>query len=52
MRVLALPDAMPNPGGMPLKVDGKFVGAIGVAGVSDDQGVAAAALDALNMLTQ
>jgi glc operon protein GlcG len=51
MRVLVLPDAMPNPGGMPLMIDKTLVGAIGVGGVSDDQGVAQAAVDAFKKLT-
>jgi glc operon protein GlcG len=52
MRVLKLPDMMPNTGGVPLMVDGKIVGAIGVAGMSDNDAVATAAVDEFKRLTQ
>jgi glc operon protein GlcG len=52
MRILKLPDMMPNTGGMPLMVDGKIVGAIGVAGMSDNDAVATAAVDEFKRLTQ
>lgn len=52
MRVLRLPDMMPNTGGVPLMVDGKIVGAIGVAGMSDNDAVATVAVDEFKRLTQ
>jgi uncharacterized protein GlcG (DUF336 family) len=36
LRILRLPDAMPVEGGIPLVVDGKIVGAIGVSGDSSE----------------
>jgi len=47
--VLNLPGAMPIEGGIPLVVDGKIVGAIGVSGVTSQQDgiVAKAGADAL-----
>ena len=49
MRLLALKDITPLEGGMPLLVDGKIVGAIGVSGAVSamDAQVAKAAADAL-----
>ena len=42
--VLKIPEAMPVEGGIPLTVDGKIIGAIGVSGgTSQQDGVAAAA---------
>ena len=37
LRVLALTGAMPNAGGVPIIVDGRIVGAVGVSGGSVDQ---------------
>jgi glc operon protein GlcG len=37
MAVLALPDAMPAAGGLPVVADGKVIGAIGVSGGSNPQ---------------
>ena len=37
LRILTLPDANAVEGGVPLAVDGKFIGAIGVSGGSSDQ---------------
>jgi glc operon protein GlcG len=47
--ILRLGDAVPIQGGLPIVVDGKFVGAIGVSGVASqqDEQVAAAGLAAL-----
>jgi uncharacterized protein GlcG (DUF336 family) len=47
--LLRLGDAIPIQGGLPIVVDGKFVGAIGVSGVTSqqDEQVAAAGLAAL-----
>jgi glc operon protein GlcG len=50
MRLLALKDITPLEGGLPVIVDGKIVGAIGVSGAlsSQDAQVAKAGADALN----
>jgi glc operon protein GlcG len=50
MRLLALKDITPIEGGLPVVVDGKIVGAIGVSGAlsSQDAQVAKAGADALN----
>lgn len=47
--ILKLPGAMPVEGGLPILVDGKVVGAIGVSGVTSQQDgqIAKAGLDAL-----
>jgi uncharacterized protein GlcG (DUF336 family) len=47
--VLALPGSMPLEGGLPIFIDGKVVGAIGVSGVksSEDAQAAKAGVDAL-----
>lgn len=49
LRILALPGATPLEGGVPIVVDGKIVGGIGVSGVqsSQDAQVAAGGLSAL-----
>ena len=49
MRLLALKDITPIEGGLPVVVDGKIIGAIGVSGAlsSQDSQVAKAAVDAL-----
>jgi glc operon protein GlcG len=48
--VLSVPDVIAIPGGLPLLVDGKVIGAIGVSGVTSDQDeqIANAAVAALN----
>lgn len=47
--VLAFPDAFPNQGGLPIKVDGQTIGAIAVSGAPSevDEAIAQAAIDAL-----
>lgn len=54
MAILSLPEAMPLEGGIPLLVDGKLVGAIGVSGgtAQQDGQVAAAAADLFGALAQ
>ncbi|MDZ4686632.1 MAG: heme-binding protein [Planctomycetaceae bacterium] len=49
LRVLRLPKALPIEGGLPILVDGKLIGAIGVSGVkaTEDAQVSAAGLAAL-----
>lgn len=49
LRILALPGATPVEGGLPIVVDGKIVGGIGVSGVqsSEDAQIAAGGLSAL-----
>lgn len=49
MRILAVPGVMPLQGGLPIVMDGKIIGGIGVSGVmaSQDEMVAKAGLDAL-----
>lgn len=49
MRILAVPGVMPLQGGLPIVVDGKVIGGIGVSGVTaaQDEVVAKAGLDAL-----
>jgi glc operon protein GlcG len=49
MAILGFPDVIPVEGGVPLTVDGKIVGAIGVSGGTSpqDSAVATAAVDAL-----
>jgi len=48
-KVLALPEALPIEGGLPIIVDGKIVGAIGVSGVksTEDAQIATAGLEVL-----
>ncbi|MBI4611755.1 MAG: heme-binding protein [Candidatus Rokubacteria bacterium] len=50
--ILSLPGAMPIEGGLPLVVDGKVVGAIGVSGVTAQQDgiIAKAGVDAFGKL--
>ena len=50
--IMALPHAMPVEGGLPLVVDGKLVGGIGVSGVTSQQDgqIAKAGADALPKL--
>lgn len=49
MRYLGLPGTLPIEGGLPIVVDGQFVGAVGVSGVRshEDAQIAQAGLDAL-----
>lgn len=49
LRILAVPGVMPLQGGLPIVVDGKIVGGIGVSGVlaTQDEMVAKAGLEAL-----
>ena len=49
LRILAVRDAMPLQGGLPIVVDGKIIGGIGVSGVqaSQDERVAKARADTL-----
>ena len=47
--VLAYPDAFPNQGGVPIKVDGQTIGAIACSGAASevDEAISQAAVDAL-----
>jgi glc operon protein GlcG len=47
--VLAMPDAFPNQGGVPIKVDGKTIGAVACSGAASeiDEAIAQAAIDAI-----
>ena len=49
LRILAVPGVMPLQGGLPIVVDGKIIGGIGVSGVTapQDEVVAKAGLDSL-----
>ena len=49
LSVLALPDAFPNQGGLPIRVDGAVIGAIGVSGAASevDEAIGQIAIDAL-----
>ena len=49
MAVLAFPDAFPNQGGVPIKVDGQTIGAIACSGAASevDEAISQAAVDAL-----
>jgi glc operon protein GlcG len=49
-RLLSIPGAMPIEGGLPIVVDGRIVGAIGVSGVTAEQDgiIAAAGVNAVN----
>jgi glc operon protein GlcG len=49
MGVLAFPDSFPNQGGLPIKVDGRTIGAIAASGAASevDEAIAQAAIDAL-----
>jgi glc operon protein GlcG len=49
MRILGLADAVPVEGGLPIVIDGKLVGAIGVPGgtAAQDGIIAKAGVDAL-----
>jgi glc operon protein GlcG len=47
--ILVQPNAFPNQGGLPIKVDGQTIGAIGVSGAASevDEAIGQAALDAV-----
>jgi glc operon protein GlcG len=47
--VLAFPDAFPNQGGVPIKVDGRTIGAIACSGAASeiDEAISQFAVDAL-----
>jgi glc operon protein GlcG len=47
--LLAMPEAFPNQGGLPIKVDGDTIGAIGVSGAASevDEAIGQAALDSV-----
>jgi len=49
MAVLAFPDGFPNQGGVPIKVDGRTIGAIAASGAASevDEAISQAAVDAL-----
>ncbi|MCW5977265.1 MAG: heme-binding protein [Bryobacteraceae bacterium] len=49
MQVLAFPDAFPNQGGLPIKVDGQTIGAMAASGAPSevDEAIVQAAIDAL-----
>jgi len=49
LQVLAFPDAFPNQGGLPIKVDGQTLGAIAASGAPSevDEAIAQAGIDAL-----
>jgi len=49
LQVLAFPDAFPNQGGLPIKVDGQTLGAIAARGAPSevDEAIAQAGIDAL-----
>jgi glc operon protein GlcG len=49
LQVLAFPDAFPNQGGLPIKVDGRTIGSIATSGAPSevDEAIAQAAIDAL-----
>jgi glc operon protein GlcG len=48
-QVLAFPDAFPNQGGLPIKVDGQTIGAIACSGAASDvdEAISQVAIDAL-----
>jgi glc operon protein GlcG len=49
LAILAFPDGFPNRGGLPIKVDGKTIGAIACSGAASevDEAISQAAIDAL-----
>jgi glc operon protein GlcG len=49
LRLLAYPDAFPNQGGLPIRVDGQLLGGVAASGAASevDEAIAQAALDAL-----
>ena len=48
-QVLVFPEAFPNQGGLPIKVDGQTIGGIAASGAASevDEAIAQAAIDAL-----
>ena len=49
LSILVFPDAFPNQGGVPIKVDGQTIGAIACSGAASevDEAISQAAVDAL-----
>ena len=49
LEMLAFPEAFPNQGGLPIKIDGETIGAIAASGAASevDEAIAQAAIDAL-----
>jgi glc operon protein GlcG len=49
LQILTVPDAFPNQGGLPIKVDGQTIGAIACSGAKseEDEAISQAAIDAL-----
>jgi len=49
LQVLVFPDAFPNQGGLPIKVDGRTIGSIAASGAASevDEAIAQTAIDAL-----
>ena len=49
LSLLSVPQAFPNQGGLPIKVDGQTIGAIGVSGATSDvdEAIGQAAIDAV-----
>jgi glc operon protein GlcG len=49
LSILAFPEAFPNQGGLPIKVDGKVIGSIACSGAASevDEAISQAAIDAL-----
>ena len=49
LEVLVFPEAFPNQGGLPIKIDGETIGAIAASGAASevDEAIAQAAIDAL-----
>lgn len=49
LQVLVMPDSFPNQGGLPIRVDGRTIGAIAASGAPSevDEAIAQAAIDAL-----
>jgi glc operon protein GlcG len=49
LQVLVFPDAFPNQGGVPIKVDGKTIGGIACSGAASevDEAIAQTGVDAL-----
>jgi len=49
LQILAFPDAFPNQGGLPIRIDGQILGAIAASGAASevDEAIAQAGIDAL-----
>ena len=49
LRLLAYPDAFPNQGGLPIRVDGQLIGGVAASGAASevDEAIAQSAIDAL-----